>query len=69
MRCQRCGKKHASVSPVSIMGQMRDLCDQCFRRWMETEDLIRIAFVKGRLYPKDGKLFLASEGTYGGILR
>ena len=69
MKCQRCRKKSAGVSSTLIAGQMRDLCDQCFQRWLETENLVRVAFIKGRLYPKEGKLFLASEGTYGGILR
>lgn len=69
MRCQRCRRKRGDPSTRLIGGQMRDLCNQCFQLWLETEDLARVAFIKGRLYPKDGELFLATEGTYGGILR
>ncbi len=63
-RCDRCRKK-GKTFPFWTMG----LCKHCHDRWVETWPFVLREFMEGSLYPKDGRLFLADGGSFGGILR
>lgn len=45
------------------------ICDPCKESFQETIPKALTQWKRGALYMREGKLFLADEGTYGGILR
>ena len=74
MKCDRCRKKKEKLNYIVVeaTGVERfsvSVCDQCKKSFNETIPKALYKWRHGALYIKDEKLFLANEGTYGGILR
>lgn len=74
MKCDRCRRKKEKLNHLVVesTGGERfsvSVCDQCKKSFDETLPQALAKWKRGALYIKDEKLFLANEGTYGGILR
>lgn len=73
MKCARCRRKRDVFALIVRLPGGSEwvaiVCDPCKKSFEETIPQALMEWKRGALYIKDDRLFLASGGTYDGILR